>query len=146
MTPNSNTNDVLIADDDVDDYMMFEMAIQEIAVPVSLRHAKDGEMLFQKLKEAIPHLLFLDIQMPCKDGIACILEIRKDPRYNYLPVIMYTSFNHRPYIEDSYKNGANYYMIKPQTIKALREKLETIFEKQWHMQLYIPPMHEFVMS
>ncbi|HTM92339.1 MAG TPA: response regulator [Flavisolibacter sp.] len=144
--PNNPTKDVLVAEDDLDDFYHFELAVKDVSVPVSLRHATDGDVLFKKLKEAIPDLLFLDIEMPCKNGIACILEIRKDPTYNYMPVIMLTSHNHDKHIEQSYQNGANYYLLKPSTVKALRDKLEMIFSRQWKTELYFPPMNEFVLS
>ena len=97
---NQKPNDVLLAEDDLDDLLQFELAIKEVSIPVYLRHAKDGEELFVRLKEAIPDLLFLDIEMPCKDGMACILEIRRNPEYNFMPVIMFTSHNRQSFIEN----------------------------------------------
>lgn len=138
--------DVLVAEDDMDDFLQFELAVKEITTSIYLRHAPDGELLFQQLKQAIPDLLFLDIEMPCKSGIDCILEIRRDPRYNYMPVIMFTSHDRQAYINQSYENGANYFLLKPSTVNALRQKLEMIFSRQWKHQFYFPPLHEFVLK
>ena len=143
---NPRPNDILLAEDDLDDYMHFELAIKEISIPVYLRHAKDGEELFIKLKEAIPDLLFLDIEMPCKNGIACVLEIRRNPDYNFMPVIMFTSHERQSFIEESYKSGANYFLMKPSTVKALAEKLQFILSREWHTQMYFPPLNEYVLS
>ena len=128
--------------------LLYTLWFSSIAVfnPVNIKIFLTREILFEKLKEAIPDLLFLDIEMPCKDGIACILEIRRDPRYNYMPVVMYTSHSNPRYISSSYQNGANYFLIKPSTVKALQEKLEIIFSRLRKEQLYFPTMHEFVLS
>ena len=143
---NPRPNDVLLADDDPDDLLQFELAIKDVSMPVYLRHAKDGEELFVRLKEAIPDLLFLDIEMPCKDGMACILEIRRNPEYNFMPVIMFTSHNRQSFIEESYQTGANYFLLKPATVKALTEKLEFILSKGWSKQMYFPSRDEFVLE
>lgn len=143
---NPKPNDILLAEDDLDDYLHFELALKEISIPFYLRHAKDGEELFKKLREAIPDLLFLDIEMPCKDGIACILEIRRNPDYNFMPVIMFTSHEHKSYVNESYKNGANYFLVKPSTIKALAEKLQFVLSREWNKQIYFPPINEYVLS
>jgi DNA-binding NarL/FixJ family response regulator len=135
-----------LSEDDLDDLLQFELAIKEVSIPVYLRHAKDGEELFVRLKEAIPDLLFLDIEMPCKDGMACILEIRRNPEYNFMPVIMFTSHNRQSFIEESYQNGANYFLLKSSTVKALTEKLELILSKEWRKQLYFPPRNEYVLQ
>ncbi len=96
--PNNNIlkRDILLADDDADEILIFETALKELKYPHTLRHAMNGDALFVLLKDKIPYILFLDIHMPCKDGVACITEIRKNREYDNLPVIIYTS-NHSPF-------------------------------------------------
>ena len=137
---------MLLADDDLEDYQIFEAAIKEISAAIALRHAIDGDMLFEKLKEAIPDLLFLDIAMPCKDGVSCLLEIRKNPEYNAMPVVMFTAHNRASYIKATYQNGANFFLIKPNSFDELTEKLRYIFSMQWEKQLYFPSMKEYVLA
>lgn len=146
MNSNQAGKDVLIAEDDLDDYYFFEEAIKEITISIGLRHAKDGQMLFEKLNEAIPDLLFLDIEMPCKNGVSCLLEIRKDPKYNQMPVVMFTAHNSQSYIKNTYQNGANFFLIKPASIQSLVEKLRNIFSMQWDKQLYFPSLNDYVLS
>jgi CheY-like chemotaxis protein len=142
----SKPKDVLLAEDDPEDFLLFQYAVKEITIPVLLRHAEDGDKLFEMLKEAIPDILFLDIHLPCKNGISCILEIRKNPQYNNMPVIMFTSYNHRSYVNQTYQSGANYYIVKPTSIQKLAEKLQQVLSIEWEKQLYFPPKHEFVLS
>ena len=140
---------LLLAEDDQDDVVIFELAIKEVnkeyKIPVYMRHAKDGEVLFILLKESIPDILFLDINLPCKDGLSCIREIRKNKRYDGLPVIMYTAHKHENKIEEAFRNGANYYVVKSNTVPELAEKLKKICSMDWKNYLHYPPRDQFVM-
>jgi DNA-binding response OmpR family regulator len=138
--------DVLLAEDDHDDVEFFETAIKHLTIPVDLRHAKDGEELFIELAKAVPNVLFLDIQMPCKDGISCILEIRKNRKYDRLPVVMFSSLSHKSFVDKSYRFGANYYVVKPTSVAALTEKLQYLLSIEWERQMYYPPIEQFLLT
>ncbi len=119
---NQMQKDILIAEDDQEDVNIFEIALKETDVVYDLRHAKDGDKLFILLKDRIPYILFLDINMPCKDGVSCITEIRKNRDYDALPIIVYTADLYQKTIDDCYRNGANLYITKPFRIKKLVER------------------------
>ncbi len=139
----ANERDILLAEDDPDDFLFFEMALKETKVPVILRHATDGRILFVLLKEKTPQLLFLDINMPCEDGVSCIRQIRQSSEYDHLPVIMYTSNLYKKTIEECYRNGANLYMTKPDTFLQLIEKLQKVLSLDWHETMNYPAIKEF---
>ena len=138
--------DVLLAEDDIDDVLTFELAMKEMPFSFILRNAENGDLLFVFLKERIPDILFLDILLPCKDGTTCIIEIRKNKDYNHMPVIMYTSMNNPEYIDECYKNGANFYLLKSNSIHELTENLRKIFSVDWKNLMYYPPKQQFVLS
>jgi DNA-binding response OmpR family regulator len=144
-TKNENW-DVLLAEDDNDDVLSFELAMKEMPFSFILRNAENGDMLFVLLKERIPDILFLDILMPCRDGVTCIIEIRKNKDYNHMPVIMYTAMNSEEYIENAYKNGANFYLLKSNSINELTVNLKKIFSVDWKNFMYYPPKQQFVLS
>ena len=139
-------NDILLAEDDVDDVVFFEMALKELELPYFVRHAENGEVLFVLLKNKIPYILFLDIHMPCKDGLSCITEIRKNKEYDAMPVIMYTSNFSNKIIEECYRNGANLYMTKTNTFSELTKKLKKVFSIDWNDYMHYPPQNQFVLS
>ena len=138
--------DVILAEDDNDDVLVFELAAKESEIAMDIRHADNGDKLFVLLKQDVPDVLFLDIHMPCKDGVACIVEIRKHHEYDNLPVIMYTSHTTEKHVNDCFRNGANLYMIKTRTIKELANNLRSIFSIDWKNHMYYPPKHQFVLS
>ena len=138
--------DILLAEDDQDDVLIFEMALKSINIPYELRHAENGDRLFVLLKEHIPYILFLDIHMPCKDGVACIVEIRKDREYDSLPIVMYTSSVSDKIVEDCFRNGANLYVTKSAAFSELTQKLRKVFAIDWDDYLHYPPHGQFVLS
>ncbi|QEC52998.1 CheY-like chemotaxis protein [Anseongella ginsenosidimutans] len=146
MTELDDTRDILLAEDDLDDVEIFEMALQELDFPYIMRHAANGDILFILLKERLPYILFLDIRMPCKDGIACITEIRKNRDYDQLPVIMYTSQQSKKVVDHCFRSGANLYLEKTHTIRELTEKLRKIFAIDWKNYLHYPPQNQFIMT
>lgn len=136
--------DILLAEDDQDDVEIFETALQQLHMPYVMRRADNGDVLFLLLKERIPYILFLDIQMPCRDGVACIIDIRKNREYDKLPVVMYTSRMSDKIVEECFRNGANLYMTKTNTINALVAKLRKVFSIDWSDYLHYPPQDHFV--
>jgi CheY-like chemotaxis protein len=136
--------DILLAEDDLDDVFLFETALKELNIQYLLRHAGNGDMLFVLLKEKIPYILFLDVRMPCKDGVACVVEIRKNREYDSLPIIMYTSNLSDKIIEECYRNGANLYVTKTTTFSELTEKLKKVFALDWSDYLHYPPQNQFL--
>lgn len=146
MSQTNNEKDILLAEDDNDDVVLFEMAMKKLQIPYQLRVAGNGELLFVLLKERVPQMLFMDINMPCKDGVSCILELRKHREYDGLPVIMYTSNTSKKHIEDCFRGGANLYMIKTDTFGALTDKLKKIFAIDWANYMHYPPESQFVVN
>lgn len=146
MNDQQDIKDIILAEDDSDDVYIFDYALKELGISYELRHAKDGEILFVLLKNKIPYMLFLDIQMPCKDGITCIMEIRKNREYDRMPVIMYTSYLRNNYVEDSYRNGANFFLAKTGGFAELVGKLRKIFSLRWDDYLHFPTHEEFILS
>lgn len=145
MLDNSMVDDVIYADDDKDDFLFFTMALEEIAVNVKLRHASDGDELFELLQQQVPDILFLDIYMPCKDGITCLKEIRQDSRYDSMPVVMLTGSRAENLIERAYRLSANFYVKKTETITDLAAKLKNIFSLDWNTRMHYPALREFVL-
>jgi DNA-binding response OmpR family regulator len=138
--------DILLAEDDNDDVLIFELAMKEMDFPNAMRRAENGDVLFVLLKDKIPYILFLDINMPCKDGMACIVEIRKNRDYDNLPVIMYSSNLSNKIIEESFRSGANLYMTKTNTFNDLVTKLRKVFAIDWTDYLHYPPQAQFLLS
>jgi DNA-binding response OmpR family regulator len=143
MTDNKN---VLIAEDDHDDFEMFSLAIQDLSISVIIRRAENGDVLMQVLEANVPDILFLDISLPRKDGKQCLREIRANHKYDLLPIIMYTSFQDPRSIEFSFREGANIFIIKPSSYQELKEILKNVFAIEWKKSMYYPALPDFVIN
>jgi two-component system response regulator len=60
-----------------------------------------------------PHVIFLDMKLPKVDGIEVLREIKADERTRTIPVVMVTSSAQERDMEESYRLGANSYVVKP---------------------------------
>lgn len=137
---------VLIAEDDNDDFELFNVALQDLSLSVVITRAENGEILFTLLDVSEPDILFLDLLMPCKDGKTCLREIRANKKYDLLPVVVFSSLTDPHSIEFTFREGANLYVIKPASFSELREVLKRIFSIQWKRSMYYPAFPDFVVN
>ena len=142
----SQIRNVFLADDDDDDVLIFRLALHKLPVVIELKHASDGDMLLELLRNEIPDMIFLDIKMHGKDGMASIVEIRKNSDYNNVPVIMYTSLKGDKFVDESYSSGANFYLLKANSISQLAARLKMLFSIDWKTFTYYPSKAEFVLG
>ena len=146
MVINPQIRNVFLAEDDEDDVLIFRLALHKLSIVVELKHASDGDMLLDLLRKEVPDMIFLDIKMHGKDGMSSITEIRSNSEYNHVPVIMYTSLKGEKYVDESYSNGANFYLLKANSITQLANKLTMLFSIDWKSYTYYPPKTEFVLT
>lgn len=106
---------ILLADDDIDDCIFFKEALEEFPIATTLTAVHDGEQLMKLLEEKteLPHVLFLDLNMPRKNGFECLAEIKTIVRLEHLPVIMYSTSFEQSVVNLLYKNGAQHFIRKP---------------------------------
>ena len=129
MTPR-NPFTVYLADDDADDRLLFEEALMEVNETVKLTIAKNGEQLMGILDKNTPpppHLIFLDLNMPLKNGFECLEELKKDKNYKHIPVVIFSTSNQKDAIDKVYNKGADYYLCKPDSFQKLKSMLSKVF-------------------
>jgi CheY-like chemotaxis protein len=125
---------ILMADDDEDDRMFFREAIQEIKVRTKITLVNDGLQLMNYLNHPgnhLPNVVFLDLNMPLKSGMECLIEIRKNSRLKDLAVAIYSTSSTEEYIEEAFVKGANIYIKKPDDFSALKVILEQVINLNW---------------
>jgi CheY-like chemotaxis protein len=119
---------VLLADDDKDDCLLFKEALEELSINASLVVVHDGEQLLQHLEmiiDNLPHVLFLDLNMPRKNGHECLAEIKNHPILRDLRVIIYSTSYDEEKANLLYKIGAHCYIRKPSGFEELKNVLQT---------------------
>ena len=140
---------ILLADDDKDDRELFEEAITEISPHITIRLVEDGFQLMDILKDVntpVPDILFLDLNMPGMSGKQCLSEIKKDPRLNKLPVVIYSTSSLINDIKDTHSIGANLYIKKPDSFKLAISLIKKVFSIDLENLKAIPNLKNFVLS
>jgi CheY-like chemotaxis protein len=139
---------LLLADDDKDDRFFFNKALQELPIPTRLTTVEDGEKLMEFLtlkNNALPDLLFLDLNMPRKNGSECLEEIKNAARTKNLPVIIYSTSLLDDVADVLYRNGAHYYVRKtdvPELKKIIHHILELVITKKFKR----PAREKFILN
>lgn len=129
------TINIFYVDDDSDDQMLFSEAFQEIRKNspsvLTLYKAGNGEEFFSILQEKniVPHITFLDINMPLKNGFECLAEIRATQQLKNNPVIMFSTSESEDIISKSYSLGADKYIIKPPDFLDLKNAIEICLQE-----------------
>jgi len=108
-TPNLENLHVLIAEDDMISYYLIKEYLQETNARVS--HALDGEVLLHMLEKEVPDILLLDINMPKKDGYACLKEMQE--KGYELKIIAQTAYAMENEKERCLNSGCDGYVSKP---------------------------------
>lgn len=115
---------ILLADDDTDDCNFFNDALAELPIVTNLTSVYDGEQLinyFATVTENVPHVLFLDHNMPRKNGFECLTEIKKHALHNKIPVIIYSTTFDEQKAKQLFDIGADYYICKPADFEELKK-------------------------
>ena len=107
---------IILADDDEDDRLLFTDAFRELKINTKVNTFNDGVELMDYLNTpnaVLPNVLFLDLNMPKKNGIECLHEIKNNNRLSDIAVAIFSTSSSEEHIEETFVQGANIYIKKP---------------------------------
>lgn len=125
---------VLLADDDEDDRLFFKEAFEEIKIKTQVTTVNDGVELMNLLSSPdilLPHILFLDLNMPRKGGLDCLAEIKTFSHLKDIPIAIYSTSSSEDDIEETFVRGANVYIKKPGDFAVLKRILKEVITINW---------------
>lgn len=138
---------ILVADDDEDDRFLIKTAFRDNEFTNELFFVSDGVELMQFLtrqgeytdEERFPRpgIIFLDLNMPRKDGWEALAEIKQHPELRSIPVVVLTTSNSERDILRTYESGANCYITKPISFDQLLQIVRS-FGQFWLQIASIP--------
>ncbi len=127
---------ILMADDDVEDIMLAEEALEEARLANDFRAVKDGEELMDYLmrrgdyadpaESPRPGLILLDLNMPRKNGFEALEEIKAEPTLRQIPVVVLTTSRAEEDIYRSYDLGVNSFISKPVSFDGLVDAMKVL--------------------
>lgn len=125
---------IFLADDDEDDCLLFEDALREVCSQTDLATANDGIELMDFLNNEVPpspDVIFLDLNMPRKNGFECLEEIRKIKRFKDIPVVIFSTTGEEEAINRLYDQGAHFFIKKPGSFPKLKSAIQKILSIDW---------------
>ncbi|QSW88400.1 response regulator [Flavobacterium endoglycinae] len=120
---------ICLVDDDDDDRMIFAEVLSEIYPSIDLQLVESGADLSQKLyvENNSPDIIFLNVNMPMKNGFDCLKEIRERPdNLKFLKIIMFSTSKNPDTIQLSMQLGADFYAVKPVSVNDLKNLITKI--------------------
>ena len=125
---------IILADDDEDDRLLFTDAFRELKINTKVNTFNDGVELMDYLNTpnaVLPNVLFLDLNMPKKNGIECLYEIKKDNRLSDIAIAIFSTSSSEEHIEETFVKGANIYIKKPSDFTTLKKVLSEVVTINW---------------
>lgn len=123
---------VLLVDDDSEESYLFNEALEHAHLDIRLSRANDGnDLMVYLLNQPAPDLVFMDINMPYKDGVEALTEIRSNPKFKDLPLIIYSTTKNEDSINACYEKGANLFVIKPNDFDEMVQVVKKICTFDW---------------
>jgi two-component system response regulator len=128
--------EILLVEDSPKDAEMTRRALRKFNFGERLRWVKDGEEALDFIfcrgafseRDAArpPKLILLDLKMPKVNGIEVLRQVKDDGRMRSIPVVVMTSSNEEHDVMESYRLGANSYIVKPVEFGAFADVVEKI--------------------
>lgn len=125
---------IILADDDEDDRLFFTDAFNELKISTKVNTFNDGVELMNYLNDpesVLPNILFLDLNMPKKNGIECLHEIKSNSRFDDIAIAIYSTSSSEEDIEETFVIGANIYIKKPSDFTSLKKVLSDVVSINW---------------
>ena len=118
---------ILLADDDADDRLFFKEALAGFPLSTNLTTVTDGEQLMQLLINEtydLPDILFLDLNMPRKNGFECLSEIKLNSKLSKLSVVVLSTSFVQEVVNQLYQNEAKYFIRKPSEFSQFKKIIQ----------------------
>lgn len=140
---------VILADDDKDDQELFEEALSKTNVPSELTTFNNGKDLMDNLKdpnESNPDIIFIDINMPLKNGKEALAEMKAHEDLKDIPTVILSTSRNEKDVEETFLAGASLYVPKPNSFNTFIKLLQKIFSLKWTGELLKPLRKTFLLT
>jgi chemotaxis family two-component system response regulator Rcp1 len=131
---------ILLVEDNAGDVRLTREALREAEVEIELVAVPDGEQALTFLRDnrERPDLILLDLNLPRKNGLEVLEEIKSDETLRRIPVIMLTTSSSARDIAACYDRGVNCYVVKPLELDDFTSLIAAI-NRFWLEVARLPP-------
>jgi two-component system, chemotaxis family, response regulator Rcp1 len=139
---------ILLVEDNPGDVRLTQEVLNEAKIANKLQVVKDGEEALNYLQHKgkfanaeVPNLILLDLNLPRKNGLEVLREIKQDPQLRRIPVVFLTSSGDERDINAGYEQHVNAYVTKPVDLEQFIRVVKAI-EGFWLEIVRLPPSGE----
>lgn len=135
------TKMILLAEDDDAHRFLFYKAVSHLPIDVKIIPVNDGvELMDYVLNDSnpLPEFVFLDINMPRKNGLECLKELKDHETYANIPLIVYTTSDEESDKLTAFQNNASLYLLKDGDIRSLTRILLLLLTKKEAVNMLNP--------
>ena len=144
ITKRTTSSEILLVEDNPGDVRLITDAFKKLDSPIEILVANDGSEAMQILNREgnfsnikKPELIMLDLNLPKKNGQEVLKEIKNNPKFQMIPVIILTTSSAEEDIIETYKNHVNAYITKPFNLDKLIDIVKAIYDF-WIIQVKLP--------
>ena len=135
---------ILMADDDPDDCLLTEEALEELAMGDRLITLPNGHALINYLDahgpdhDNYPDLVLMDLNMPRMDGLSTLKHLKTDPDHRAVPIVVVSTSNAESDIRATYYLGGNAFINKRHGFDDMVRTLDRLL-RFWTETAHLPP-------
>ncbi|HZH63335.1 MAG TPA: response regulator [Flavisolibacter sp.] len=117
---------LLLAEDDTEDAEIFRDILNDISSGINLLVVANGLLLMNHLHttEELPDIIFLDMNMPLKNGLQCLREIKDFEKWQHVRIIILSTSSQPELVKTAYELGAELYLEKPTSYPKFKTLLK----------------------
>jgi CheY-like chemotaxis protein len=121
---------ILLIEDDAIEIMKFNRVLSTLGLNHKIIEANNGEEALEilKVKDIIPDIIILDLNMPKINGIEFLKILKQDEYLRYIPAIILTTSNNHKDVLKCYKIGIAGYVLKPLKYEDYLDKIKKTLE------------------
>lgn len=124
----------LMAEEDHQQRLFFQRALKEIKVNIVLEFVHDGYQLLSLLgqrADQLPHIVFLDLNLPSKGALEYLADIRRDSQMRDVVVAILAPEGAEQLMQEAFVRGANIYLQRSTDFQGLTRMLSLVISMFW---------------
>jgi DNA-binding response OmpR family regulator len=118
---------ILIADDEPNIVISLEFLLKREGYEVVVAH--DGVQALERIRAERPDMAILDVMMPRRNGFEVCQDLRHDPEFKDLRIMMLTAKGRDTEVSKGLALGADVYMTKPFATRELIAKVKALIDR-----------------
>ncbi|HEY0045782.1 MAG TPA: response regulator [Flavobacterium sp.] len=139
MKPNVDIDcNIFYVDDDRDDLELFKEMAESIGEHVCVFSSADLMLHTLNNPPPDPSVVFVDLNMPIRNGYDVIFEIRNSDLFKHIPIVVLSTASSPAIVEKCRKLGASLYVVKPNSAADLKKIIMDVVQIDWHKRVVTP--------